>query len=279
MHTLDPKSLGQHVDRLYRAAWALCGSREDAEDLVQETFARVLARTRVLTGDDDLYYLMRVLRNTFLTSRRTASRRPQTVAALEDVVAADPRPMGQPERALEMQEVYSTIAELPEDFRMALVAVDVLGLSYREAARALRVREATITTRLFRARKQVAGRLLPEAEASETPEPARLAALEPAAIGSADGKRSGPAESYRVGEHHERVPSTHRIGADRACALDRRARARGAAPPGGLTDKRPCRGRPPDAVRRRSQPGDRGSASASRVRWRWRPWRSRSPSG
>ena len=66
--------------------------------------------------------------------------------------------MGQPERALEMQEVYATIAELPEDFRMALVAVDVLGLSYREAARALRVREATITTRLFRARKQVAGR-------------------------------------------------------------------------------------------------------------------------
>jgi DNA-directed RNA polymerase specialized sigma24 family protein len=55
------------VDRLYRAAWALCGSREDTEDLVQETFARVLARPRVLSGDDELYYLMRVLRNTFLT--------------------------------------------------------------------------------------------------------------------------------------------------------------------------------------------------------------------
>jgi RNA polymerase sigma-70 factor, ECF subfamily len=162
MRTLDPNSLGQHVDRLYRAAWALCGSREDAEDLVQETFARVLQRPRVLTGDDELYYLMRVLRNTFLTSRRTAGRRPQTVATLEDVVAADPRPMGQPEHALEMQEVYATIAELPEDFRMALVAVDVLGLSYREASRALRVRESTVTTRLFRARKQVAGRLLPE---------------------------------------------------------------------------------------------------------------------
>lgn len=162
MRTLDPNSLGQHVDRLYRAAWALCGSREDAEDLVQETFARVLQRPRVLTGGDELYYLMRVLRNTFLTSRRTAGRRPQTVATLEDVVAADPRPMGQPERALEMQEVYATIAELPEDFRMALVAVDVLGLSYREASRALRVRESTVTTRLFRARKQVAGKLVPE---------------------------------------------------------------------------------------------------------------------
>ncbi len=162
MRTLDPQSLPQHVDRLYRAAWALCGSREDAEDLVQETFARVLSRPRVLHGDDELYYLMRVLRNTFLTGRRTASRRPATVATLEQVAAADPKPMGQPERALEIQEVYATIAALPEDFRLALVAVDVLGLSYREAARALRVREATITTRLFRARRQLGDRLAAE---------------------------------------------------------------------------------------------------------------------
>ncbi len=170
MRTLDPQSLTQHVDRLYRAAWALCGSREDAEDLVQETFTRVLARPRVLSGEHELYYLMRVLRNTFLTSRRTASRRPVTVARLEDVLVADPRSLGQPEQALEMQEVYATIATLPEDRRLALVAVDVLGLSYREAARALRVREATITTRLFRARKQVARELAdaPEARQPQT---------------------------------------------------------------------------------------------------------------
>jgi RNA polymerase sigma-70 factor (ECF subfamily) len=173
MRTLDPQSLTQHVDRLYRAAWALCGSREDAEDLVQETFARVLARTRVLSGDDELYYLMRVLRNTFFTSRRTASRRPITVATLDDVVAADPRPLGQPERSLEMRELYATIAALPEDRRLALVAVDVLGLSYREAARALRIREATITTRLFRARKQLARELEPGPDSltSAPPEP------------------------------------------------------------------------------------------------------------
>jgi RNA polymerase sigma-70 factor, ECF subfamily len=169
MHNLDPQSLSQHVDRLYRAAWALCGSREDAEDLVQETFARVLSRPRVLHGDDDVYYLMRVLRNTFLTSRRTASRRPVTVAELEDVITPDPRPMGRPEQAFEVQELYGTIAELPENFRLALVAVDVLGLSYREAARALRVREATLTTRLFRARKQVAARLSSEPEQEQAP--------------------------------------------------------------------------------------------------------------
>jgi RNA polymerase sigma-70 factor, ECF subfamily len=167
MRLLDPQSLTQHVDRLYRAAWGLCGSREDAEDLVQETFARVLSRPRMLRGDDELYYLMRVLRNTFLTGRRTAGRRPVTVATLEDVVTEDPRPMGRPDRALEVQEVYATIAGLPEDFRMALVAVDVLGLSYREAARALNVREGTITTRLFRARKQVATQLTPPAASAQ----------------------------------------------------------------------------------------------------------------
>jgi RNA polymerase sigma-70 factor (ECF subfamily) len=159
MRILDPQSLTRHIDRLYRAAWGLCGSREDAEDLVQETFARVLSRPRVLRGDDELYYLMRVLRNTFLTGRRTAGRRPVTVATLEDVVTEDSRPMGRPERAIEVHELYAAIAGLPEDFRMALVAVDVLGLSYREAARALGAREGTITTRLFRARKQLTGQL------------------------------------------------------------------------------------------------------------------------
>ncbi len=182
MRSLDPQSLTQHVDRLYRAAWALCGSREDAEDLVQETFARVLSRPRVLRGDDELYYLMRVLRNTFLTGLRTASRRPVTTAALEDGVAADPKPTNRPEQAFEVQEVYATIAELPDSFRLALVAVDVLGLSYREAARALRVREATLTTRLFRARKQVAERLAPEPpQRGDTPSAGTCSAGAPAA--------------------------------------------------------------------------------------------------
>ncbi len=189
MRTLDPQALSQHVDRLYRAAWALCGSREDAEDLVQETFVRVLAKPRVLHGDGELYYLMRVLRNTFLTNRRTAARRPVTAATLDDVVTADPLPMGRPERALEVQELYATIAELPEERRLALVAVDVLGLSYHEAARALRVREATITTRLFRARKQVAARLSP---ASHSADDATPIASRPGLLG-AIGREENPA--------------------------------------------------------------------------------------
>jgi RNA polymerase sigma-70 factor (ECF subfamily) len=177
IRTLDPQSLPRHVDRLYRAAWALCGRREDAEDLVQETFARVLARPRMVRGEDDLYYLMRALRNTFYTTRRTAGRRPVTGPALEDVAAPDPRPTGRPEQAIEVRELYGAIGELPEDFRLALVAVDVLGLSYREAARALRTREATITTRVYRARGQVARALDPERGAQ--PKPTRRAAESP----------------------------------------------------------------------------------------------------
>ena len=170
MARLDPQSLPQHVNRLYRAAWALCGSPHDAEDLVQETFARVLARPRQLRGQDELAYLMRVLRNTFLTQRRTASRRPQNArVSPEEIDAADPRTGERPEQVLQAKEVFSAIALLPDNYRLALVAVDVVGLSYREAAKALGTREATIATRVFRARERVAKELTDEPAAEGKP--------------------------------------------------------------------------------------------------------------
>jgi RNA polymerase sigma-70 factor, ECF subfamily len=153
---LDPDSLGDHIDRLYRAAWGLCGSREDAEDLVQETYMKVLSKPRFLRNNDDLGYLLRVLRNTFYSSHRSAQRRPQTAVMPEDYEPADTRAGLRPDEALEAREVFAVIAELAPDFRDALVAVDVAGLSYREAAKLLGAKEATITSRLFRARKQVA---------------------------------------------------------------------------------------------------------------------------
>jgi RNA polymerase sigma-70 factor, ECF subfamily len=167
MRILDPDSLTQHVDRLYRSAWALCGSHEDAEDLVQETFAQVLSRPRLVRGEDDLPYLISAERNVFLNRCRAASRRPRTVAMLEDVVAEDTRLVDRPEGALEMCEVYATIAELRDDLRLAIVAVDVLGLSYGQASRTLKVPEATIATRVFRARALLAARLV--APASRCP--------------------------------------------------------------------------------------------------------------
>ena len=155
---LLPEVLADHLDRLYRAAWALCGSREDAEDLVQETYTRVLAKKRVIATDEDaLPYLLTVLRNTFRSSLRTRSRRPRT-AALED--AAETRlaaPAGRgPEAIVEARAVFAAIAALPDDQRDVIAAVDVAGLSYAEAAESLGVPTGTVMSRLHRGRSRVA---------------------------------------------------------------------------------------------------------------------------
>jgi RNA polymerase sigma-70 factor, ECF subfamily len=152
---LDPDRLGDHIDRLYRAAWALCGRREDAEDLVQETFARVLSRPRFLRSEDDVGYLLRVLRNTFLTSKRTEKRRPLTDPLPDELDLVEDRGAVSPEAALETSAVYAAVAGLSEGFRDVLVAVDVAGLSYKQTARLLHIREGTVMSRLFRARQQV----------------------------------------------------------------------------------------------------------------------------
>ncbi len=157
------------IDRLHRSAWGMCGSAHDADDLVQETFARVLARRRVLRHDDPARYLLRTLRNAYLTSIRTASRRPRTTQLPPDESVVMGSTLADPGVALEHRETLAAIAALPEDFRAALIAVEVVGLSHREAARALGTLEATIGTRLFRARQ----RLVRELDASGAASTAR----------------------------------------------------------------------------------------------------------
>jgi RNA polymerase sigma-70 factor, ECF subfamily len=159
---LDPEAVVAHLGYMMRAAGALCGSRESAEDLVQETVARVLSRPRLLRGEDERGYLMQALRNTFATSMRTAGRRPRVVTTIEELDPAERRTAAGPEEAVITAEVFPAIARLPDSFRRALVAVDIAGLSYREAARALGAPQATITTRLYRARQRVARELDPE---------------------------------------------------------------------------------------------------------------------
>jgi RNA polymerase sigma-70 factor, ECF subfamily len=154
---LDPDRAVEHLPRLYRAARAWTRSREEAEDLVQETYARVLARPRFLRSEDELGYLLRAVRNTLISQRRTERRRPVTTELVDDVAAG--ARADDPAEATETRQVYAAIADLPEDFRDALVAIDIVGLSYEEAARVLGVREGTVTSRLFRARDRVARRL------------------------------------------------------------------------------------------------------------------------
>jgi RNA polymerase sigma-70 factor (ECF subfamily) len=155
---LDVDALGDTVDRLFRAAWALTGDRHEAEDLVQDTYARVLARPRSLRGDDELAYLLRALDNTHRSRFRRLRRRPAEVP----LETAPPAGAPGPEEAYAVTELFAVIAALPEDQRAAVIAVDVTGLSYAEAAAALDVKEATLTTRLHRARRRVAELLDPE---------------------------------------------------------------------------------------------------------------------
>jgi RNA polymerase sigma-70 factor (ECF subfamily) len=155
LRRLDPDHVAEHLPRLYRAARAWTRSREEAEDLVQETYARVLARPRLLHGEDEVGYLLRALRNTLISQRRSESRRPVTAELVEEA-AGGTRASDDPAAAAEIDQVYAAIAQLPDEFREALVAVDVVGLSYSEAARALGVPEGTLTSRLFRGRDRVA---------------------------------------------------------------------------------------------------------------------------
>jgi RNA polymerase sigma-70 factor, ECF subfamily len=166
---LPADRLAQHVERLYRAAYALCGSPHDAEDLVQETFARVLARPRLVRHRDDPSYLMRALRNTWIDLERARSARPQSSGSepLEWEVDASSDPGG---LALDVRVAFAAMRELSPKLREAIAAVDVLGLSYRDAARALQIRQGTLQSRLARAREHVAAALQADSEAAWPPD-------------------------------------------------------------------------------------------------------------
>jgi RNA polymerase sigma-70 factor (ECF subfamily) len=156
---LDVERLPDHRDRLFRAACAICASREDAEDLVQETYIRVLRRPRFLRHDDDLGYLMKVLRNTWISSYRARQRQPHTVLLDESLqYIADPG--SDPGVSVpEMRGIYALISQLSPPLRDTLIAVDILGLSYKQAAKALATRQGTVMSRLHRARSAVAEEL------------------------------------------------------------------------------------------------------------------------
>jgi RNA polymerase sigma-70 factor, ECF subfamily len=150
---LDPTRLGDHIDRLYRAACALTGSRIAADDLVQDTYAKVLSKPRLLRNDDDIGYLVKTMRNLFYDERRQAARRATDPVDPEDFE----RHVGGtgPEELVEQRELLALVSALPAEFRDVLVAVDVAGLSYKEASGALGVPEGTVMSRLYRGRKRV----------------------------------------------------------------------------------------------------------------------------
>jgi len=155
---LEPGRLESHRARLFRAAYAFSRSRHDAEDLVQETFEHVLRRPRFLRSDDDLAYLTRVLRNRWIAMARSPQRQRSSQVSPDELEWVADESMGA-DATIEAQLAYAAMGELSAPLRETIVAVDVAGLSYREAADALGTRTGTIMSRLFRARERVAAAL------------------------------------------------------------------------------------------------------------------------
>jgi RNA polymerase sigma-70 factor (ECF subfamily) len=144
-------------DQLYNHAHWLAGDRADAEDLVQETYAKALKGfTSFAEGTNLRAWMFRILRNTFLTSRSgLAARRTE---ALEDderpgETASDP---ATPETAVLLlesrQQIFAALDAIPANHREIILLSDVEEMSYREISLVLDVPLGTVMSRLARAR-------------------------------------------------------------------------------------------------------------------------------
>jgi RNA polymerase sigma-70 factor (ECF subfamily) len=154
--TLTPQTLPAHIDSLTRAARAMTGSREDADDLVQDTFLRVLARERAVDAEAAGAYLHQALRNQYVSSLRRRDRRPRTAPLESEDFRLVAPPGREPSSVVATREVIGAIASLPADQRNVVAAVDVAGFGYKEAAASLRIPLGTVMSRLYRGRARLA---------------------------------------------------------------------------------------------------------------------------
>jgi RNA polymerase sigma-70 factor (ECF subfamily) len=153
--TLSERAL-DHVDELYSLAYHLCGNASDAEDLVQDTYARALAGSSRFDGANLRAWLYRILRNAFIDHAR---RRKIVLEIPDDTLearAAEPWDNGAlaPLRYLTMSEVAGAIATLPVELRL-VVLLDVEGFSEAEIADIAHCAAGTVKSRLSRARARL----------------------------------------------------------------------------------------------------------------------------
>ena len=147
------------VDLVFNLSRRLTDNRQDAEDLVQETYLRAFrAWTEHRRPKKVEPWLATICLNLARSGYRARGRRPAEVP-LHDWIADD-RPSTDPEvRALERierDELYRAIRELPEDQRIAIALVDLFGLSTYEAAQAMGTPRGTVLSRLHRGRRALA---------------------------------------------------------------------------------------------------------------------------
>lgn len=141
-----------HVKGLRRYALLLSGNRTDADDMVQETMARVLARTSSWRQVKDMRsYLFATLHNIFIDHTRKQSRIADTVD-IDSVIANLSSPAAQIKR-LELRDLLAGLAKLPAEQREVVLLVGLEGMSYQKASETLGVPIGTIMSRLSRGRE------------------------------------------------------------------------------------------------------------------------------
>src|SRR5438067_6747431 len=151
-------------DQVYRVARRLAGSREEAEDLVQDTYARAFRSWRQYQPGTNLRaWLLRILTNLNIDRGRRVQRTPEQTPLEEGdyylynrLESTMPDENPDEERVLErlsQNSVVDALAEVPHDFRDVLVLVDIGEFSYAEAAQILDIPVGTVMSRLHRGRR------------------------------------------------------------------------------------------------------------------------------
>lgn len=160
-------------DQVYRVARHLVGSREEAEDLMQETYARAFRSWRSFQPGTNLRaWLLRILTNLNIDRGRRLQRTPDTQPLEEsdyflvDRLEETGGPISEEERVderLSQDSIVEALAAVPHDFRDVIVLVDIGDFSYADAAQILDIPIGTVMSRLHRGRRILKSHLAQEA--------------------------------------------------------------------------------------------------------------------